>query len=1109
MPSNYVHLKLNKPLDDNDLNILLIYFQNTKKSNGGYILKHKQDNINNTLSLFFETKDAKYGVLYRKIHKVLDYLLVPSEFIKFKNDLSKIQFNMRKCLKILVLSNIDSNEDVSTVRRYIEYLVPGNDIIQMKLSSIFLNTFIIEFKKEVSYKKVKNRYLQNSILNKNVIKVYEAYDSYTVFIKNPFEVEHLNTEAYFVYIDYLNAYLVCNHDGILSKSIEKLYNLDQISDILSENSIEDDTLKKQDQIVTPLPANKIDFDCLIKSFEITIESFFFIKFLKCPQIFKDFNKNLNKINANLCQINDNSFKIVYKNGEIKVKEHEKWLQLVKNEIYEFQKYLSFNQITLPSQNMRNILEQNINSLYLLNPNEVHIYFNDPFICIIGYEDSVEYSYKTILLMLQPSVPQTLQEPVIAVKPKKVAKKRVKPIQAINSESLITEDPSFRIDNILFESLLIECKKIYDDLNMFIKSSNAQLRTVNNDIIIVTPIKYPSNKQKDELFAKVNTVINSFYEHQISVIKIDEKYFDINLIKKFKQEIATEKTKHFIYKIYSPNEVSICGSKKSVNRIVSFLRESKKLPKKKQQNQPQRCKVQKKGSTKNDFEILFKKEETLLTKNTWNGVLYSTIVKINTLPVKHKQKISNQTSMSVKPVKRKPSCKQKNLKNCPPNQQRPQLSSLNLQMPPIPLDLPILFIEHFRKNSQCIVKNSLFCSLILNCQKIRDELNENIKGLNSKLHTVRNDEIIVSQIESSKIKNNGSRKYYVHVENELRTWFEKVSKAIDKFYRNQITVSKVDAKYFDEYSINKYKSVIAPKKKRNFVYKFDKTTKEFIVCGYIRSVKSVVFFLTGMLFEPKLKEELPLKSEIKTKVEFTFNIENSLLNSLLFGCEKIYDDLNACIKEFGAKLSFGDNRTIIVVAKLENVANKVKVFGKVNERISKFYLHQISNLTLDIKYFNHNLINIMYNSEISTESTRNFIYQINRQNKIVICGDKKSIERIKSYLMVADESKEHHCTLKYTVAFGDYIKQAFSNKANKNGLIRKANEITEMMENLKLNKKLQLKLNIKVFFNIFQRFFNLNVNLVRLLKSKTLLNLLTKHMCLNSDLNGIFYISFFL
>ena len=73
--------------------------------------------------------------------------------------------------------------------------------------------------------------------------------------------------------------------------------------------------------------------------------------------------------------------------------------------------------------------------------------------------------------------------------------------------------------------------------------------------------------------KLKKIINLFYENQISVLQIDANYFDINLINKYNLEIATEKTKNFIYQINSSNEITFCGYKKSVNRIVSYLTES--------------------------------------------------------------------------------------------------------------------------------------------------------------------------------------------------------------------------------------------------------------------------------------------------------------------------------------------------------------------------------------------------------------------------------------------------------------------------------------------------------------------------------------------------------
>ena len=42
---NQVLLKLNKPIENDELDIILMYLENKNKSNGGYILNHEYDKI--------------------------------------------------------------------------------------------------------------------------------------------------------------------------------------------------------------------------------------------------------------------------------------------------------------------------------------------------------------------------------------------------------------------------------------------------------------------------------------------------------------------------------------------------------------------------------------------------------------------------------------------------------------------------------------------------------------------------------------------------------------------------------------------------------------------------------------------------------------------------------------------------------------------------------------------------------------------------------------------------------------------------------------------------------------------------------------------------------
>jgi hypothetical protein len=121
---NQVLLKLNKAIENDELEIILMYLENKNKSNGGNILNHEYDKINQTLNLSYETSASKKGVLNKKFHKILEYSLFASEHVKSKNDLMKIGVDKQQNtnLKAIILSKILSNEDTSLLTLYAEYL---------------------------------------------------------------------------------------------------------------------------------------------------------------------------------------------------------------------------------------------------------------------------------------------------------------------------------------------------------------------------------------------------------------------------------------------------------------------------------------------------------------------------------------------------------------------------------------------------------------------------------------------------------------------------------------------------------------------------------------------------------------------------------------------------------------------------------------------------------------------------------------------------------------------------------------------------------------------------------------------------------------------------
>ena len=687
--TNDVQLRVNKGIVEDDLDVILMYLENKTKSGGGDIVKHSYDSLNNVLDVIYETSNAKFGVLTKKIHKLLDYLFVSSELVKFKTDLCKILEPKAKCQNTLVLQMIAS-EDLSVVSIYAEYLVPENEIVNIAISKRFPGMIIVEYKKEINYEQAQKRYLKRNSLRNQAVKLYEAFQMFSYIIESPFDIDskQLSEKAYFVYVEPIKAFLVVNQSEDITGA-EKLYSLEQLKEMLPEQS---------KPVFVPSPQF-----VKLKFIEITIENPLFIALLNCKQILADFNANLAKINAVLRQINEKLFKIDY-DKQVNDENHDVWLRKVEFVIEHFEKFINFAQIKLP--NAGNLAKSVEDCISMLNKSksDLYIYSNNSFIILIGYENSVKYSYNTINVLSQQLpkvVPQQQQPPkvmpqqqqptfridiepnlanlfrncidlfnsvqnVLKASNAKLSANNASivqinaniggneltwknlvrdefnkfiietirlhkveiPVEIANNYLMLVKDLSAKvnknrvyfflehttfniighfdevnnmvvqlneylrvhqqqqqqqlhavvselfttkIDDGIFKNLLLECQNIFEDLNLRLKSANAQLISNSIQSLIVTQIKPLAGESKPHWLEKVNETIAKFYQVQITFEKLESKYFDVSLLNKYKSEVANNKAQNFVYQISPPNDVIFCGFKRSVNKVVAYLK----------------------------------------------------------------------------------------------------------------------------------------------------------------------------------------------------------------------------------------------------------------------------------------------------------------------------------------------------------------------------------------------------------------------------------------------------------------------------------------------------------------------------------------------------------
>lgn len=155
-------------LSKSDLDYLLIYLQHC---GGGDVLNLsllKESNFlfRNTkkFSLTFADSEAKKRILEKKFFKFKHYYLRSAG--SCVNGYKKDEYDYLKSK--LVISNL-VGDDGKFERMYAENLLRGNDVVNIKKSSIFANTFYVSYKNEIDLENLNSRFkLQSFIKNKHV-----------------------------------------------------------------------------------------------------------------------------------------------------------------------------------------------------------------------------------------------------------------------------------------------------------------------------------------------------------------------------------------------------------------------------------------------------------------------------------------------------------------------------------------------------------------------------------------------------------------------------------------------------------------------------------------------------------------------------------------------------------------------------------------------------------------------------------------------------------------------------------------------------------------------------------------------------------------------------
>jgi hypothetical protein len=178
-------IESNKPIKHVDLDILSIYFENRKKSDGGDLISFNpidDSSLNKVIKLVYQDAETKKRVLDRKFFTFGGYFLRSSESGYQNHDL----YDLDK--KVLIINNIDdlgleSNNDDSVVKIYAEYLLPDNDVVKLTKSNIFKDTYFIEYSNDINKETLMAKYNKKSKLRNRDIHIFDSFITNSLIVQ--------------------------------------------------------------------------------------------------------------------------------------------------------------------------------------------------------------------------------------------------------------------------------------------------------------------------------------------------------------------------------------------------------------------------------------------------------------------------------------------------------------------------------------------------------------------------------------------------------------------------------------------------------------------------------------------------------------------------------------------------------------------------------------------------------------------------------------------------------------------------------------------------------------------------------------------------------------
>lgn len=1015
-----VYFKINKPIKSNELDLVIMYLENKKKSNGGDINDYSYDELSSVLKVIFEKIDAKQGVLNKAFHKILDYVLIAYETIENEINL-KSRFHGTEQSDTLIIANVDTCDNGdrkdagdSVLTLLAEYLVQENDLVSIKQSKLFKTSYFIKYKDLIDFEQAQKRLLKKQKTLFKSTKLYQAAKTgLYLTVDSDCLIELLSNQRQsdiftIFYIKKFNRFLIHSKIDLVlndSDTIEYLFSIDLLidefaasGDSVNELNEKFDKLnvKPVQQVTQPSPSppvsvpqqqqstiisdEQIDskpvqniqdsFDpSKLNYIVINSENPLYLAIKHCKQINSDINLNLNQFNAQFVNENDQqqAFKIVYQKFNIPNDaslnivqlQHQQWLNNVTNIIEQFEKCINFAQLKLSEKVFSNVAHVKVINDYIntLNMSKSDLYINlnqSNYVSIIGYENSVQYSYNVLNVVIRQS-----QQPQVNMKIQAPPQPQPTHVQMIIPPPMVTTpifpiQPQWQNYQVDLEPLvsltIINCQDIYNHLSGLLYADNAKFNIYHNQASIVQLNQnFADVLWKERVKIKFNMyIVDNLKMHKIE-IPINMQVYFTSLIENNYNKSTIINRKRLYYFIDTKFFFHIIGFHPDVNNLILLLNA--------------------------DIKAIEEKATTTAT---------------TTLPTQLAQPVLKQTEFTVK------------------------LSDL--------------------VNEVNSANKSLFLKLVSKLDAFVTDLNARLKSANARIALINNIDLVVvyTSIDASETRIN-----------ELKT-------AINRFYLTQIYFSKLAFKIELMPILDEYYQFKCEPRYKNFLYEIIENEINF--CGYKRSIKKIVNLLSGKTNDDDNEDivvstsktavasALPLStptssqstlttscsskpptlarvssltgSSLSINSQFSSSSSSTVNNNytvkidksftkVLLGCPYIHDMLIQKLSATNATVKFNQTKEIFEITRVnKGNLNEEKWQKLVKKAFKTFYLKKIAKIDYNLNDFNIQALELDKQLDClrSIQYQCRFIYDINHvKNKLYLIGLSDSLKQLEGQL----------------------------------------------------------------------------------------------------------------